>query len=200
LDKLAVFMALSDEERLKAAQSDSTNPFLAAYLNGVGMQEDDPWLQPPKKATVKKTEITPQPTLPKTTPVVKENTVVENPVVDKPKEELTQPIKEEANLSAKINTETAEENAAFDFLLYGALFTAGLGGIVVAILAWPVIVPALVTAGVISASSATATAATLIVAGAAVAGAAAAFGFFRPSSGAEDSVSDKEMQDKPKFT
>lgn len=69
LDTLAEFIKLPEEERIKAAQADSLNPFFAAYLEGLQMQEDDPWLQLP--VSTKKQLPTVQPKPPQTTPVAK---------------------------------------------------------------------------------------------------------------------------------
>lgn len=192
LDKLAVFIKLSEEERLKAAQADSTNPFFEAYLDGLQMKEDDPWLQLPN--TVKKQLPSVQPK-PISSPIVKKEEVIVTTPSEKPQNKARSipspvtPIKVDAENS---NTDS-KDSAAFDFLVYGSLFAAGLGGLAVAVLAWPVIVPALVSAGIISASTATVVAPALIAAGLVVAGTVTAFSFFNPSTA--DSYADEKSED-----
>ncbi|MFJ1267192.1 hypothetical protein ACD661_01335 [Legionella lytica] len=179
LNKLAVFIKLSEEERLKAVEADSSNPFFAAYLDGLQMQENDPWLQLP--STVKK-QITP--VLPKpiqAMPTVKKEELAVSEPNKKPlsEKEISQPFSSSL-VETNDSSSDSNGNAAFDFLVYGALFTAGLGGLAVAILAWPIIVPALVAAEIISASSAGLVAATLAAVGLTIAG-GATFSFFKPS-------------------
>jgi hypothetical protein len=180
LDKLAAFIKLPEEERLTAAQTDSSNHFFAAYLDGLQMQEDDPWLQLP----VNKQRPTVQPKLVQTAPVVKkEEAVVAKPIEPpKNKEKIIQSSSNPIKVTTENSNTDSKNSAAFDFLVYGALFTAGFGGLAIAVLAWPIIVPALVAAEIISASAATVVAATITAAGIAIAGATATFSFFKPSS------------------
>lgn len=191
LDKLAVFIKLPEEERLKAAQADSSNPFLAAYLNGLQMKENDPWLQLPGTVKKQMPSVQPKPPL----PIVKK----EKEVVTRSSEKS--PIIKPSSASIKVTTENSntdsKDSAAFDFLVYGSLFTAGLGGIVVAVLAWPVIVPTLVSAGIISASTATVVAPALTATGIAIAGVVTALSFFKPST--TDSYVCEETEDTLKL-
>ncbi|MDR3503815.1 MAG: hypothetical protein P4L79_14650 [Legionella sp.] len=181
LDKLAVFIQSPEEERLKTAQADSSNPFFAAYLDGLQMQEDDPWLQLP--VTAKKQIPTVQPKLPETTPVVKKEEAVVARPSEKPqkKEKIIQPSSNHIKVATENPSADSKDSATLDFLMYGALFTVGFGSLAIAVLAWPVIVPALVAAEIISASAATTVAATITATGVAIAGGVAAFSFFKPS-------------------
>lgn len=184
LDKLAVFFKLSEEERLKAVEADSSNPFLAAYLDGLQMQENDPWLQLP--STAKKQIPSEQPKQIQATPTVKKEEVVVSEPSKNPlrKKEISPPYSSSPRAETNDSSSDSNDNATFDFLVYGALFTVGLGGLAVAVLAWPVIVPALVAAEIISASAASVVAATLTAAGVTIAGSIsiAAFSFFKPST------------------
>lgn len=133
-----------------ASPTDESNPFWEAYNNGGCMREDDLWLQRPTQRTL--TKIAP---------------------AQKNGAEVTEP-------PTSFNPEESNNSAYLDLLIYSALLTTGFASIAITLLAWPVIVPSLVTAGIISAPLASITTAGITVTG--VIGAATSYLFFQRSS------------------
>ena len=175
LDRLHAFIA---------SPTDQSNPFWPAYQNGCHMPKDDPWLQKPTHRPLRtkapaqgsRAENTAEPPL-----------SIDDTTLQAPKQNSHSKKAQAQVISAEIAAEPPasnhgelNSNANLDFLMYGALLATGFASIAVALLAWPVITPYLVTAGIISAPFTSITAAGITITG--IIGAATSYVFFQRHS------------------
>ncbi len=159
LDKLAAFLDLSEEEQLQTARSNTDNPLYTAYLDGLQMDANDPWLK--------------KPTAPQSRPVETTGRKdQQEPLRLVDDEEDDEPDFSEGHQAAVRSVRqvfvepSRRSNSYLDMLILGSLYTFGFGSLAIAILAFPVIAPALAAAGYIAANQVTGLAITLTAASA----------------------------------